>query len=256
MRRWSEGAIRTWGSPAQFSSKPDFPRRSTVKLLIVDDDPQILSYVQRLLEGQGSECMTARAAGEALDILEKTDSPFDVILLDVSLPGRSGWEILDELRAGGDETPVIFLTGHHAVEERVKGLELGADDYIIKPFAASELLARVDAVVRRRQSLPVLEVGDLRLDLGRRIATRGEQRVDVSPREFDLLRTLMEARGGVLSRAQLLRDVWDLKFDPGTKVVEVQVARLRRKLDRTGPPMIQTLVGEGYRIHAPENSPS
>lgn len=223
-----------------------------MKLLIVDDDPQILSYVQRLLEDHGIECVAAPAADEALSILAKAESPFDVILLDVSLPGRSGWEIIDDLRAGGDETPVIFLTGHHAVEERVKGFELGADDYIIKPFEAIELLARVEAVVRRRQSLPVLVLGDLRLDLGRRFASREGERIDVSPREFDLLHALMEAKGGVLSRTQLLRDVWGLNFDPGTKVVEVQVARLRRKIDRTGTPMIQTLVGQGYRIHAPK----
>src|SRR5262245_46665952 len=171
-----------------------------------------------------------------------------MILLDVMMPALSGWELLHDLREHGRETPVIFVTARDAVEERVKGLRLGADDYVIKPFAFSELLARIEAVIRRRQSLAPIEVFDLRLDLARRQVRRGDRSIDLSPREFDLLLALVRAGGRVLSRSELLREVWSIEFDPGTNVVDVHIGRLRRKVDRHGPPLIQTVRGEGYRL--------
>jgi DNA-binding response OmpR family regulator len=223
-----------------------------LKILAVDDEPAVRSMISRILSTTESDCALAEDTREARRLLLGPDARgFDLILLDVRMPGTTGWEFLAELRAEGNDTPVIFLTGLDATEERVKGLRLGADDYIVKPFEPSELLARIEAVVRRRRAMPTLEVGDLWMDVGRRIVRRNGQRIDVSPGEFDLLRALMEARGAVVSRAELLAKVWGIDFDPGTKVVEVQVARLRKKIDRAGPPTIQTVVGEGYRIAAP-----
>jgi len=216
-----------------------------VSLLIVDDDAKFRGYISRGLEESGIQCATAGDPDEAMLLLD--EQRFDLILLDVMMPGRSGWEFLEELRKDGDTTPVIFLTARQAVDERVKGLRLGADDYIIKPFEFSELLARIEAVVRRRPNLTVA-LGDLKLDLSKRTVERAGRRIDVSPQEFDLLRVLVEARGRVLSRAELLRDVWNIDFDPGTNVVQVQVARLRRKLEASGGPLIQTVVGQGYFI--------
>ncbi|TDJ73994.1 MAG: response regulator transcription factor [Planctomycetota bacterium] len=228
-----------------------------MKILVVDDDEDVRVFVQRLLERNGMECATAEDSSAALALLKERDRGyFDVILLDVMMPVQSGWDLLDELRQAGDETPVIFLTARQTVEERVKGLRLGADDYVAKPFDSAELIARMEAVVRRRRSLPAIEVGDLRIDLGRRVVERGERRIETSPREFDLLRALAESPGRALSRKDLLQTVWGIEFDPGTNVVEVQISRLRRKIDACGPPMIETLVGKGYRLVAakPESS--
>ena len=220
-----------------------------MKLLVVDDDPKLRGYMERGLSDSGIECATAGDADEAAVLLEER-GPFDAILLDVMMPGRDGWEFLEELRRGGDETPVLFLTARHAVEERVKGLRLGADDYIIKPFELRELLARVEAVTRRRDAVPCLEVADLRIDRAHRVVERGGLRVETSPREFEVLQALAEARGGVLSRAELLRRVWGITFDPETNVVDVAVARLRRKLGPAGRARIETVVGRGYRLVA------
>jgi DNA-binding response OmpR family regulator len=224
-----------------------------LKILAIDDDREVRESISRILVAHGMECTCAADSGAARRILLGPEAPsFELILLDVLMPGATGWEFLAELRAQGNDTPVIFLTGRDTTEERVKGLRLGADDYIVKPFETSELLARIEAVVRRRRSMPTLEVGDVWMDLGRRIVMRRSQRIEVSPGEFDLLRTLMEARGAAVSRAELLAKVWGIDFDPGTKVVEVQIARLRKKIDRVGPPLIQTVVGSGYRIAPPD----
>ena len=228
-----------------------------MRVLVVDDDRGVREYIRQLLGQSGMECAAAEDSCAALAILEeRVRGYFDVILLDVMMPVQSGWDFLDELRQAGDETPVIFLTARQTVEERVKGLRLGADDYVAKPFDSSELIARMEAVVRRRRSLPSIEVGDLRIDLGRRVVERGGQRIETSPREFDLLRALAESQGRPLSRMDLLRRVWGIEFDPGTNVVEVQISRLRRKIDACGPPMIETLVGEGYRLVARKTDPT
>jgi DNA-binding response OmpR family regulator len=143
---------------------------------------------------------------------------------------------------------VIFVTARDSVEERVKGLSLGADDYIIKPFAFDELQARIAAVLRRRSALQTVEYADLRIDLVRRSVWRAGRPIDLSPREFDVLRFLLSRSGRVVSRADLLREVWRISFDPGTNVVDVHIARLRRKLERQGPALLHTVRGEGYML--------
>jgi len=221
-----------------------------MRILIVDDDPKLRSYVSAGLQQHGIEGVTASDGESALSVLQEDTRGFDLILLDVMMPALSGWELLHELRERGRETPVIFVTARDSVEERVRGLRLGADDYVIKPFAFQELLARIEVVLRRRKQLPPIQVADLRLDLARRSARRGEHAIDLSPREFDLLLALARAEGKVLTRAQLLREVWGIEGEPSTNLVDVHIGRLRRKLDLHGAPLIQTVRGEGYQLAA------
>jgi DNA-binding response OmpR family regulator len=172
------------------------------------------------------------------------------------MPGRSGFELLEALRARGDDTSIIFLTGQQEVGERIRGLRLGADDYVVKPFELSELEARIEAVVRRRQMIPVLDIGALRIDLGRRTVDHEGKRVEMSPREFDVLRALVEAHGKVVTRSTLLHSIWGIDFDPGTNLVDVVIGRLRKKLGSDGPRYIETIVGEGYRFNAAQAAAS
>lgn len=227
-----------------------------MKILIVDDDPKFRRYIRLGLEEQGIECAEAESAEDGDAVLGAQGAHFDVMLLDVMMAGRSGWELLAAMRERGDATPVIFLTARHEVSERVKGLSLGADDYILKPFDFSELMARIQAVLRRRRAMPVIEVGDLRMDLGRRFVERAGERIEMSPREFDFLLALAQRPGETLTRAELLRQIWNIDFDPGTNVVDVLVARLRRRLDRHGPRLIETVVSKGYRLSLPSASGS
>jgi two-component system OmpR family response regulator len=221
-----------------------------LKILIVDDDPKLRGFVAKGLETHGIQSLSASDGNEALAVLDAASERPDLILLDVMMPGKSGMEFLEELRRRGSDVPVIFVTARRGVEDRVKGLRTGADDYILKPFEFDELLARIEAVVRRRQTIPVYEMGSLRIDVARRIVERGGERVDLSPKEFDLLRTLAEAKGRTVSRTELLKVVWGINFDPETNVVDALVARLRRRIDRNGPPLIETVIGEGYRLAA------
>lgn len=222
-----------------------------MRLLIVDDDPKLRSYVCAGLEQSGIEGVSAPDGQSALAILEDDSRGFDLILLDVMMPEITGWDLLADLRERGRETPVIFVTARDSVEERVRGLRLGADDYVIKPFAFQELIARIEVVIRRRKDLPPILVGDVRLDLARRQARRGDKALDLSPREFDLLLALVRAEGRTLSRMELLRDVWDIAGEPATNLVDVHIGRLRRKLDAHGPSLIHTVRGEGYRLALP-----
>jgi two-component system OmpR family response regulator len=223
-----------------------------MRVLVVDDDPDFRSFVLAGLRRVGIDCEGASDGLMAKELLDRVGvEPFDLILLDVKMPGQSGWDLLLELRELGRETPVIFLSGLDSVEERVKGLRLGADDYVPKEFDFDELVARIGAVIRRRRSLAPIEYADLKLDLAKRTAWRGGQQIVLSPREFDLLRTLVSRAGQVVSRTDLLREVWSLDIDPQTNVVDVHVARLRRKLDGHGVPLIQTVRGEGYRLAVP-----
>lgn len=220
-----------------------------VNLLLVDDDPKFRGYMRQGLEESGMQVETAESGEHAMQLIdERTPGAFDLLLLDVMLPGSSGWEVLENLRRRGDTTPVIFLTARSAVEERVKGLRLGADDYIIKPFEFSELLARIEAVGRRHAAPATLAAGSLVVDLVRRVVECRGVRIEMSPREFDLLAALLRARGRVLSRSELLEEVWGMTFDPGTNVVNVVVARLRRRLEAWAPDLIRTVVGEGYAL--------
>jgi len=225
-----------------------------VNLLLVDDDPKFRSFMQKGLQESGLAVETADSGEQALSILEQRGlGAFDLLLLDVMLPKSSGWEVLERLRRLGDPTPVIFLTARSAVEERIKGLRLGADDYVIKPFEFSELLARIEVVRRRHEKPSALVVGSLRLDLERRAVECRGVRIEMSPREFDLLLVMARAKGQVLSRSKLLEAVWGMEFDPGTNVVNVLIARLRRRLDTWAPGLIRTVVGEGYVLD-PEGS--
>jgi len=206
-----------------------------MRVLVVDDDPDFRSYVLAGLKRAGIDCEGAADGPSAKELLDRVGvEPFDLILLDVKMPGQSGWDLLLEMRELGRETPVVFLSGMDSVAERVKGLRLGADDYIAKEFDFDELIARIGAVIRRRRTLAPIEYADLKLDLAKRTVWRGGHPIGLSPREFDLL-----------------REVWSMDTDPQTNVVDVHVARLRRKIDRAGVPLIQTVRGEGYRLAAP-----
>ena len=220
-----------------------------MNLLLVDDDPKFRAFMQQGLQESGLGVETAESGERATELLEsRAQKSFDLLLLDVMLPKSSGWDVLARLRARGDATPVIFLTARSAVEERVKGLLLGADDYVIKPFEFSELLARIEAVRRRNAKSQRLVVGPLTIDLERRVVECGKVRIEMSPREFDLLLTLTRAQGRVVSRAELLRTVWGMDFEPGTNVVNVLIARLRRRLEPWAPDLVRTVVGAGYTL--------
>lgn len=228
-----------------------------VKVLIVDDDPKLGAHLGEGLNAHGIDNEVVGSAEDALRALrgEGVDLP-DLILLDVMLPERSGWDLLQDLRAAGEETPVIFVTARRGVQDRIRGLHAGADDYILKPFEFDELLARIHVVLRRRKGMPVMAVADVRIDVGRRVVERAGRRIELSPREFDVLRVLAENRGRVVSRAELLRSVWGIRFDPQTNVVDTVVARLRRRIERPREPLIETVVGSGYRIRAGSKAPS
>ena len=184
----------------------------------------------------------------------------DLVILDVMLPGLDGWQVLQELRRRGQETPVLFLTAKDHVEDRVKGLELGADDYLVKPFSFSELLARVRTILRRGKNNHVeatmLTVADLELDLLRRRVSRGGKRIDLTAKEFGLLELLMRRHGEVLPRSLIASQVWDMNFDSDTNVIDVAIRRLRAKMDDPfEPKLLQTVRGMGYVLEVPEGSP-
>jgi DNA-binding response OmpR family regulator len=233
------------------SNKPIASEPSPIegtRILVVDDHNEVLKLIDRSLVGRGAESSIASSAEEALRFLDPGGLSVDLVLLDIEMPGRSGWDVLEHIRASGAETPVIFLTATADIDSRVRGLERGADDFVVKPFHERELLARIEAVLRRRQAPAFLHHGHVRLDPSRRSAHVSGREVELTPREFDLLRVLTEARGRTVSRTELLDKVWNMQFEPGTTVVEVQVARLRRKVDVVGPPIIENVIGEGYRL--------
>ncbi len=221
-----------------------------VRILVVDDDPKLRSYVSAGLTDSGLECELACDGRQAYQLIE--DSPtqhFDLLLLDVMMPQEDGWRLLERLRERGDETPAIFLTARDAVEERVKGLVIGADDYIIKPFDFGELLARIDAVLRRHSARTDLSFGSVSVDLVSRTVIMAGRTYELAAKEFELLVALVKAGGAVVTRAELLQQVWDIEFDPETNVVDVYIARLRRRLSPDGVKLIRTQRGEGYYLH-------
>lgn len=223
-----------------------------MRLLLVDDDAEMLEFLQASLDQIGHQHEIARDGEAALTLLrECPGGHFDLVLLDLQMPDKNGWDTLYELREAGNEIPVIIISGLKSMEQKVRGLGLGADDFLGKPFEFAELAARIDAVIRRRATVSPIEYGDLTLDLARRRVRRGEQSIELSPREFDLLLVLTRAKGELVTREQLLADVWDLDFNPGTNVVDVHVGRLRRKLDRHGPPLIVNERGMGFRLAHP-----
>lgn len=225
-----------------------------MKILIVEDEPKTGTYLKQGLSEAGfvTDLAANGLDGQHLALTEA----YDLVILDVMLPGINGWDVLRSLRSAGKAMPVLFLTARDRVEDRVKGLELGADDYLVKPFAFSELLARVRTLLRRgRVAEPeTLNIADLEVDLIRRRASRGGQRIDLTAKEFALLTLFLRRQGEVLSRALIASQVWDMNFDSDTNVVEVAVRRLRAKIDdQFEPKLVHTVRGMGYVMEWRDN---
>jgi len=225
-----------------------------VKILLVEDETEIGELIKNGLEKEGF----------VLDYCQEGDSgmehamtrSYDAIVLDVMLPGRSGLEILKMVRAGHNNVPVIIITARGETEDRIEGLDLGADDYLPKPFFVEELIARLRAIWRRSSEtgMSVLSVGTLSANLMKREVVRSGVQIEMTPKEFSLLAFLMRAPGRVLTRTQILEQVWGYHFDPGTNLVDVYIRRLRSKIDIEGEvPLIETLRGVGYRMQDPDN---
>jgi len=225
-----------------------------MRLLVIEDEPKTGDYLHKGLTEAGFMVELARNGLDGHH-LAMTES-YDLILLDVMLPDVDGWRIVKSLREADHQTPVLFLTARDSVDDKVKGLELGADDYLVKPFAFAELLARVRTLLRRGISSPLmerLEVGDLVLDLPRRRATRGGNRIKLTNREFSLLELLVRRRGEVLPRSLIASQVWDMNFDSDTNVIDVAIRRLRAKIDDPyAEKLIHTVRGMGYQLESPD----
>ena len=225
-----------------------------MKILLVEDETEIGELIKNGLEKEGF----------VLDYCQDGDSgmehamtrSYDAIVLDVMLPGRSGLEILKMVRAGHNNVPIIIITARGETEDRIEGLDLGADDYLPKPFFVEELIARLRAIWRRSSEtgMSVLSVGALSANLMKREVVRSGVQIEMTPKEFSLLAFLMRAPGRVLTRTQILEQVWGYHFDPGTNLVDVYIRRLRSKIDIEGEvPLIETLRGVGYRMQDPDN---
>ena len=223
-----------------------------MRILVVEDEVKAADYLRK---GLGESGYVVEVAHNGIDgQFMAQESEFDLVILDVMLPGIDGWQLLQIIRRKS-QVPVLFLTARDAVEDRVKGLELGADDYLVKPFAFSELLARVRTLLRRGTTREPerLHVADLELDLLRRRATRAGRRIDLTAKEFALLELLLRRQGEVLPRSLIASQVWDMNFDSDTNVIEVAVRRLRAKIDDDfEPKLIYTVRGMGYVLEPPE----
>ncbi len=221
------------------------------KILVVEDDATTAEFIAKGLTEVG---YSVDIATNGTDGLQRSGgNAYAAIILDRMMPGMDGLDVLAAMRAAGTETPVIMLSALASLDERVKGLRAGSDDYVAKPFAFSELLARIEAVQRRASgegaAVTKLSCGDLEMDLLARKITRGGRKVDLQPREFRLLEYLMRHRNQVVTRTMLLEGVWDYHFDPGTNVIDVHISRLRKKIDEGGaPPILHTVRGAGYRL--------
>ncbi|MFG6432862.1 heavy metal response regulator transcription factor [Roseateles sp. LYH14W] len=227
-----------------------------MKLLVVEDEAKLADYLRKGLTEEGFVVDVARNGVDGLHLAAEGD--YDLVLLDGMLPGIDGLAVLAALRQS-QQTPVLMLTARSQVEDRVKGLQAGADDYLVKPFAFSELLARIQALLRRGRpaqtptEATVLKLSDLELDLIRRKAVRAGKRLELTAKEFNLLSLLLRRAGEVLSRTELAEQVWDMNFDSETNVVEVAVRRLRTKLDQPfDRPLLHTVRGMGYVLEARE----
>jgi len=225
-----------------------------MKILIVEDEPKTGDYLRQGLREAGFVVDLVANGTDGLHLA--LDGEHDLVILDVMLPGLDGWQVLKNMRSRGQQMPVLFLTARDQVEDRVKGLELGADDYLVKPFSFAELLARVRTILRRGRSgieATTLVVADLELDLLRRRVSRGGKRIDLTAKEFGLLELLMRRQGEVLPRTLIASQVWDMNFDSDTNVIEVAMRRLRNKVDDPFEPrLIQTVRGMGYVLEVPE----
>ncbi len=225
-----------------------------MKILLIEDDTQTAQYISKGLKESGAIVQRATDGKEGLFIA--TEGDYDVMIIDRMLPGLDGLTIIRTLRASENLTPVLILSALAEVDERVKGLKAGADDYLVKPFAFSELLARVEALLRRantQETETVLRVSDLELDLLAHTVKRSDQTLDLQPREFRLLEYLMRHAGNVVTRTMLLESVWEYHFDPQTNVIDVHISRLRSKIDKGfNEPLLQTVRGAGYCIKEPD----
>ena len=225
-----------------------------MKILIVEDEAKAATYLKRGLTAAGFVVDCERNGRDGLH-LALTDH-YDLVVLDVMLPGIDGWEILREMRRANKQGPVLFLSARDRVEDRVKGLELGADDYLVKPFSFSELLARIRTLLRRGGPVATFEtirVFDLVLDLPHHCVIRGGKRLNITAKEFTLLELMMRRQGEVLPRALIASQVWDMNFDSDTNVIDVAVRRLRSKIDDDfAVKLIRTVRGIGYVLEAPE----
>lgn len=226
-------------------------------LLLVEDEPKTAAYLQQGLSERGFSLVHAQDGEQGLRLA--FTGAYDLILLDVMLPERDGWSVLEELRRVGVEVPILMLTARDGVTDRVKGLEMGADDYLAKPFAFTELVARIRTLLRRVPSAPMsttLTIGDLVIDLLSQRATRAGMPLDLSPKEFALLALLARHTGEVLPRTLLAAQVWGVTFDTGTNAVDVAVRRLRAKVDEPfRVPLLHTVRGVGYVLEARDAPP-
>jgi two-component system copper resistance phosphate regulon response regulator CusR len=223
-----------------------------MRILVVEDEKRIADFLCRGLEGAGYAVDAAPTGAIALDHIHSTD--YDLVILDLMLPDMDGLQVLEKIRNRKVGPPVLILSARGAVDDRVRGLETGADDYLVKPFAFVELLARVRALLRRGQPAPErLQVADLMLDCVRRKVTRGPETIDLAPKEFGILEYMMRNRGRPLSRTMIVEHVWDMDYDGLTNIVDVYIRHLRSKIDDKYPQkLIQTVRGIGYMIEQPE----
>jgi DNA-binding response OmpR family regulator len=222
-----------------------------MNVLVVEDDPVIGKSLSKGLSEAGHSCVWVKTGQHGLE--QGLSQRFDAIVLDLLLPGVPGLEVLRQIRAAGVRTPVLLLTALGAVDDRVTGLKSGADDYLAKPFAFPELMARLEAICRRTVDRPpaVTTVGDLRLDLPRRRVQKGDVEIDLTPTEFSILELLMRHAGQVVTRRMLCEHLWDTDWEGTTNVIEVHINRIRKKLDQEGAPsIIQTVRGRGYALRA------
>jgi len=229
-------------------------RWSNVKILLVEDDPKLASLALKGMSARGFVVDHADNGDDGFTLA--TTRSYDAIVLDIMLPGRDGLSILRQLRANGLSVPVVLVTARSALNERLEGLNLGADDYLTKPFYVEELIARLHAVIRRASGvgLNILEHGEVTANLVTREVRVGEDPIDLTAREFALLSYLLRSPGQTFTRAQICEHVWNYHFDPGTNLVDVYVQHVRKKLGEAGPALIETVRGVGYRVRPLENS--
>lgn len=225
-----------------------------MRILVIEDDLEAAAFLEKGLRESGYVVDHAANGPDGLHLA--TTESYDIMIMDRMLPGMDGLRIVELLRKEGVETPVLILSAMDKVDDRVEGLRAGGDDYLTKPYAFSELLARLEALLRRGQTTPAdttLRLADLEVDLLGRTATRGGKPIDLLPREFQILEYLMRYSGQVVTRTMLLENVWNYHFDPKTSVIDVQISRLRQKLDKGfDQPLLHTVRGAGYCLRAPE----
>jgi two-component system copper resistance phosphate regulon response regulator CusR len=225
-----------------------------MRILVVEDEKRIADFLARGLESAGYAVDTAHEGRTALELMHQTE--YDLVVLDLGLPDMDGLTVLEKVRNRKTSPPVLILSARDSVDDRVKGLEIGADDYLVKPFAFVELLARIRVLLRRGQPTPEkLQVGDLSLDCIRRKVSRAGENVELAPKEFSILEYLMRNRGRPLSRTMIVEHVWDMDYDGLTNIVDVYIRHLRAKVDDRFPvKLIHTVRGIGYMLDVPEKA--